>query len=460
MASHRSAHTSSEPERRQRVVILGAAGRDFHNFNVVYRDDATVEVVAFTAAQIPGIVGRRYPLELAGTLYPAGIPIVDEAELDALCRDQAISEVVFAYSDLSHEQVMHLGSRALAAGADFTLLGPRRTMLTSSLPVIAVTAVRTGCGKSAVARWLSHRVRGGGRRVAVLRHPMPYGDLVKERVQRFASLADLDAAQCTVEEREEYEPHIALGNLVFAGVDYAAILAAAETEADIIVWDGGNNDFPFIRPDLHIAIADALRPRQIATHHPGESVARMADVLVINKVDAASLEDVTTAIQGLRAINPTAPILRAASPVRLDEPAAVKGRRVLVVEDGPTITHGGMPYGAGHVAALAAGAAEIVDPRPSAVSEIAAVFVAYPHIGKVLPAVGYGPAQLQALAATIRASAADVVVSATPIDLARLIAIDKPIVRARYEYAEVGEPALSTFVDAFLRRLPQARGQG
>ena len=442
------------------MVILGAAGRDFHNFNVVYRDDPTVEVVAFTAAQIPGIVGRRYPLELAGTLYPAGIPIVDEAELDALCRDQAISEVVFAYSDLSHEQVMHLGSRALAAGADFTLLGPRRTMLTSSLPVIAVTAVRTGCGKSAVARWLSHRVRGGGRRVAVLRHPMPYGDLVKERVQRFASLADLDAAQCTVEEREEYEPHIALGNLVFAGVDYAAILAAAETEADIIVWDGGNNDFPFIRPDLHIAIADALRPRQIATHHPGESVARMADVLVINKVDAASLEDVTTAIQGLRAINPTAPILRAASPVRLDEPAAVKGRRVLVVEDGPTITHGGMPYGAGHVAALAAGAAEIVDPRPSAVSEIAAVFVAYPHIGKVLPAVGYGPAQLQALAATIRASAADVVVSATPIDLARLIAIDKPIVRARYEYAEVGEPALSTFVDAFLRRLPQARGQG
>ena len=460
MASHRSAHTSSEPERRRRVVILGAAGRDFHNFNVVYRDDATVEVVAFTAAQIPGIVGRRYPLELAGTLYPAGIPIVDEAELDALCRDQAISEVVFAYSDLSHEQVMHLGSRALAAGADFTLLGPRRTMLTSSLPVIAVTAVRTGCGKSAVARWLSHRVRGGGRRVAVLRHPMPYGDLVKERVQRFASLADLDAAQCTVEEREEYEPHIALGNLVFAGVDYAAILAAAETEADIIVWDGGNNDFPFIRPDLHIAIADALRPRQIATHHPGESVARMADVLVINKVDAASLEDVATAIQGLRAVNPTAPILRAASPVRLDEPAAVKGRRVLVVEDGPTITHGGMPYGAGHVAALAAGAAEIVDPRPSAVSEIAAVFVAYPHIGKVLPAVGYGPAQLQALAATIRASAADVVVSATPIDLARLIAIDKPIVRARYEYAEVGEPALSTFVDAFLRRLPQARGQG
>ena len=459
MASLRSAPTSSEPERRRRVVILGAAGRDFHNFNVVYRDIPAADVVAFTAAQIPGIVGRRYPPELAGTLYPAGIPIVDEAGFDDLCRERGIDEVVFAYSDLSHEQVMHLGSRALAAGADFTLLGPRRTMLTSSLPVIAVTAVRTGCGKSAVARWLSRRLREGGRRVAALRHPMPYGDLAKERVQRFASLADLDTAQCTVEEREEYEPHIALGNVVFAGVDYAAILAAAETEADIIVWDGGNNDFPFIRPDMHIAIADALRPRQITTHHPGEAVARMADVLVVNKVDTAAPEDIEAAIQGLRTVNPAAPILRAASPVRLDDPAAVKGRRVLVVEDGPTITHGGMSYGAGHVAAIAAGAAGVVDPRLSAVPEIEAVFRAYPHIGKVLPAVGYGPAQLQALAATIRASAADVVVSATPIDLAHLVAIDKPIVRARYDYAEVGEPALSTFVDAFLRRLPQTRGK-
>jgi len=353
---------------------------------------------------------------------------------------------------------MHVGSRALAAGADFTLLGPRRTMLKSSRPVIAITAVRTGCGKSAVARWLSRRLRDGGRRVAVLRHPMPYGDLLKERVQRFASVGDVESAQCTVEEREEYEPHIALGNVVFAGVDYAAILAAAESEADIIVWDGGNNDFPFIRPDLHIAIADALRPRDIATHHPGEAVARMADVLVVNKVDAAPPEDVETAIQGLRAINPVAPILRAASPVRLDDAAAIKGRRVLVVEDGPTITHGGMPYGAGHVAAVAAGAAEIVDPRRSAVPEIAAVFHAYPHIAKVLPAVGYGSAQLRALAATIRSSSAEVVVSATPIDLARLIDTGKPIVRARYEYAEIGDPGLSGLVDAFIGRLPEGRG--
>jgi len=442
------------------VVILGAAGRDFHNFNVVYRSDPTAVVLAFTAAQIPGITGRRYPPELAGALYPGGIPIIDEAELDGFCRARQVDEVVFAYSDVSHEQVMHLGYRALAAGASFTLLGPRCTMLTSSLPVIAITAVRTGCGKSAIARWLSRRLREGGWRVAVLRHPMPYGDLVKERVQRFASVGDLDAASCTVEEREEYEPHIAAGNLVFAGVDYAAILAAAEKESDIIVWDGGNNDFPFVRPDLHIALADALRPHQIATHHPGETVARMADVLVVNKVDTASPEGVETATRELRAVNASAPILRAASPVRLDDVAGVKGRRVLVIEDGPTITHGGMPYGAGHVAAIAAGAVEIVDPRLSAVPEIQAVFRAYPHIGKVLPAVGYGRAQLQALSATINASSADVVVSATPIDLARLIHTEKKIVRARYEFAEEGEPGLAAAVDAFLRRLSDTRGPG
>ncbi len=439
---------------RRRVVILGAAGRDFHNFNVVYRDDPRSVVVAFTAAQIPGIAGRDYPAALAGELYPDGIPIVDEAELEALCRAQNVDEVVFAYSDVTHEHVMHLASRALAVGADFTLLGPRRTMLVSTLPVIAVTAVRTGCGKSAIARWLSQRLRERGRKVAVLRHPMPYGDLFKERVQRFAMLADLDDAQCTVEEREEYEPHIALGNVVFAGVDYAAILTQAEQEADIIVWDGGNNDFPFIRPDLHIAVADALRPRHIATHHPGEAVARMADLLVVNKVDAASHEDIQTAIDGLRAVNARAPILQARSPVRLDDPAAVKGRAVLVIEDGPTITHGGMAYGAGYVAAMAAGAASIVDPRFSAVSEIDAVFRAYPHIGKVLPAVGYGPEQLAALAATINNSTAEIVVSATPIDLARLVRIDKPVVRARYEYAEAGTPVLSSFVDEFLARHP------
>ena len=352
---------------------------------------------------------------------------------------------------------MHLASRALAAGADFTLLGPRRTILHSKLPVIAVTAVRTGCGKSAIARWLSARLRQAGCRVAVLRHPMPYGDLVKERVQRFASRADLESAGCTVEEREEYEPHIAAGNIVFAGVDYAAILHAAEREADILVWDGGNNDFPFIEPDLHIAVADALRPDQIATHHPGEAVARMADLLVINKVDAASPEQVRVATDGLRAVNPAAPILRARSPVRLDDPAAIAGRRVLVVEDGPTITHGGMPYGAGYTAAVAADAAEIVDPRPAAVPEIAAVFRAYPHIGRVLPAVGYGAAQLTALAATVNASTAEIVVSATPIDLARLVHIEKPVIRARYEFAEDGTPRLTDAVDEFLAGLPSFR---
>jgi len=434
------------------VVILGAAGRDFHNFNVVYRDDPSSEVAAFTAAQIPGIVGRRYPPELAGVLYPDGIPIVDEAELDALCHTHGIDEVVFAYSDVAHEHVMHLGSRALAAGADFALLGPGRTMLAASVPVIAVTAVRTGCGKSAIARWLSRRLRDAGRRVAVLRHPMAYGDLLRERVQRFGSLADLDAARCTVEEREEYEPHIALGNLVFAGVDYAAVLAAAERETDIIVWDGGNNDFPFLRPDLHIAVADALRPRQIATHHPGEAVARMADLLVVNKVGSAGPQDVAIAIEGLRAVNAKAPIVRAASPVRLDDPRAVHGRRALVIEDGPTITHGGMAFGAGLVAALAAGA-DIVDPRLSAPPEIQRVFRTYPHIGKVLPALGYNESQLRSLAATIEASTAEVVVSATPIDLAHLIQVEKPIVRVRYEYAEAGAPALSSFVDAFLSRL-------
>jgi predicted GTPase len=457
MASQRSA-PASKPQRR-RVVILGAAGRDFHNFNVVYRGDPAIEVVAFTAAQIPGIVGRRYPPQLAGALYPDGIPIVDEGDLEALCRGQRIDEVVFAYSDLAHEAVMHLASRALATGADFALLGPRRTMLASAVPVIAVTAVRTGCGKSAIARWISARLRRAGRKVAVLRHPMPYGDLLRERVQRFSSLSELDAAGCTVEEREEYEPHIAAGNIVFAGVDYAAILAAAEAEADIIVWDGGNNDFPFIRPDLHIAVADALRPRQVATHHPGESVARMADLLVVNKADAAPPEGVDTAVAELRAVNPTAPIVKAASPVRLDDAAAVTGHAVLVVEDGPTITHGGMAYGAGYVAAMAAGAAEIVDPRTSAAPEIAAVFRAYPHIGKVLPAVGYGAAQLRALAATIEASPAEIVVSATPIDLARLVATGKRIVRARYEYAELGTPALSYFVDRFLERAGGSRGR-
>jgi predicted GTPase len=438
-----------EAETRRRVIIVGAAGRDFHNFNMVYRNDPGVDVVAFTAAQIPGISGRRYPPLLAGPLYPDGITIADEAELETLCRRLVVDEVVFAYSDVSHDYVMHVASRALSCGADFVLLGPNRTMLKSSLPVIAITAVRTGCGKSTIARWLSHRLRERGLKVAVLRHPMPYGDLVRERVQRLASLADLDAAQCTAEEREEYEPHIALGNVVFAGIDYAEIICAAEREADIIVWDGGNNDFPFLRPDLHIALADALRPREIATHHPGETVARMADVLVINKVDAAPPADVQLAEEGLRAVNSTAAIVRAASPITLDDIAAVKGRRVLVIEDGPALTHGGMPYGAGLVAATAAGA-DIVDPRLSADSELRKVFDAYPHIGKVLPAIGYRPAQLQALESTINNAEVDLVISATPLDLARLLRLNKTVVQARYEFAETGEPKLSVIVDAFI----------
>jgi predicted GTPase len=437
---------------RKRVIILGAAGRDFHNFNVVYRDDPGVEVVAFTATQIEGIAGRRYPRSLAGARYPDGIPIVAEAEFDRICRDIGVDQVVFAYSDVSHEHVMHAASRALAAGADFILLGPRRTMLMSSLPVIAVTAVRTGCGKSPVARWLARRLRQHGLRVAVLRHPMPYGDLALERVQRFSKPADLDAAACSAEEREEYEPHIAMGNLVFAGVDYAAILKAAEREADVIVWDGGNNDFPFVRPNLHIGVADALRPRQVATHHPGETVARMADVLVINKADSASAEDVRTAEQALRAVNATAPLVRGSLPVRLDDASRVKDQRALVIEDGPTITHGGMSHGAGFVAAVAAGAAEIVDPRPSAAPEIRSVFDTYPHIGRVLPAVGYNPGQLRALEETINRADCDVVVSGTPVDLGRILRINKPIVRARYEFAEMGEPKLSDVVEEFIRR--------
>jgi predicted GTPase len=452
MAFPRSGPTVSDGRvaRPRRVLILGAAGRDFHNFNVVYRDDPATRVVAFTAAQIPGIAGRRYPASLAGDLYPDGIPIEDESELEDICRAEGVDEVVFAYSDVPHEQVMHLASRALAAGADFTLLGPRRTMLTSKRPVIAVTAVRTGCGKSQIARWLSRYLRSRGKRVAVLRHPMPYGDLAAERVQRFAAMADLDRAGVTAEEREEYEPHIAAGNIVFAGVDYAAILAAAESEADIVVWDGGNNDFPFIRPDLQIAVADALRPAQVTTHHPGETVARMADILIVNKIDAAVPADVDALTQRLRAVNQRAPIVHAASPVRLDDPAAVRGRRVLVVEDGPTLTHGGMAYGAGFVAARAAGAAEIVDPRPAAAAEIRRVYEGYPHIGPVLPAVGYSRAQLAALEATINAAAADVVVVATPIDLARLVRINAPAVRARYEFADAGTPTLGSLIDGFL----------
>jgi predicted GTPase len=446
---------------RRRVVILGAAGRDFHHFNVAYRDDPTVEVVAFTAAQIPGIAGRRYPAALAGPRYPAGIQIEAEADLERLCQHEGVTDVVFAYSDVSHAHVMRLASRALAVGADFVIPAPRRTMLRARVPVIAISAVRTGCGKSAVARWVGQALRAMDLKVAVLRHPMPYGDLERQRVQRFASRADLDAAQCTIEEREEYEPHLAAGNVVFAGVDYRAILDRAESEADIIVWDGGNNDFPFLVPDLHVVLVDALRPEQAAGYHPGEAVLRTADVVVLSKTDAATPSDVARAAELARRAAPLATIVRGASPVRLDAPERVRGQRVLVVEDGPTITHGGMPHGAGFIAARSARPSGIVDPRDSAAPLIADVYALHPHIGRVLPAVGYGEAQRTALRETIERSAADVVVSATPVDLAALLRLDKPVVRARYEYADTGEPSLGALVETFVavRQLPWDRGR-
>jgi predicted GTPase len=435
--------------KRIRIVILGAAGRDFHNFNVVYRDDPATEVVAFTAAQIGGIAGRRYPPSLAGPLYPQGIPILQEDRLDALLGQDRIDQVVFAYSDVPHAHVMHLASRSLAGGADFVLLGPHRTMITAALPVIAISAVRTGCGKSQTARYLSARIRAWGLRVAVLRHPMPYGDLERQAVQRFASRNDLDAACCTVEEREEYEPHLTLGNTVWAGVDYGRIAAQAAGEADLILWEGGNNDFPFLRPDLHIVLVDPLRAGHEVSHHPGETVLRMADILLVAKCDAAATAAIQAVMDNVRRINPHAPILRAASPITLQDATDLRGRRVVVVEDGPSLTHGGMAYGAGYVAASRAGAL-IVDPRPHAAPAMAAVYGQYPHIGPVLPAMGYYADQLADLKATLDAVPAEVVLVATPADLVTLLPLNKPAMRVRYEYAELDAPGLADRVRDFL----------
>ena len=437
-------------ERATRIVIMGAAGRDFHNFNTAYRDDPGVELVAFTATQIPEIAGRRYPAALAGPRYPDGIPIVEEGDLADLCGAQDIDQVVFAYSDVDHGTVMHRASVALAAGADFVLLGPDSTMIDAAVPVISVCAVRTGCGKSQVTRWLSRRLTARGLKVAAIRHPMPYGDLARQAVQRFATKADLDAAECTVEEREEYEPYIALGSVMYAGVDYEAITRRAEAEADVILWDGGNNDFSFLRPDLQIALVDPMRPGHEETHHPGEAVLRMADIALIVKTDVANAKAIARVEADIERLNPRAEIVRGASPVTLDRPEAVRGKRVLVVEDGPTITHGGMAFGAGHVAAEAAGAAKIVDPRDAAEGGIAELYETYPHIGAVLPAVGYFPAQLQALAETINRADVDAVIAATPCDLGALIEIDKPVVRATYEFAEADGPRLGALVDGFL----------
>ena len=435
----------------RKVVIMGAGGRDFHDFNVVFRDDPEARVVAFTAAQIPGIDERVYPAALAGPLYPAGIPIRPEAELTELVHAEGVDEVVLAYSDLSHEEVMHKASIALAAGADFRLLGPHATMLSARRPVIAVTAVRTGCGKSQTSRKIGKLLADSGLRVALVRHPMPYGDLERMRVQRFASLEDIDASHPTVEEREEYEAPVALGMVVYAGVDYAEILAAAEAEADVIVWDGGNNDFPFFRPDLLVVVADPLRAGHELAYHPGETNLRLADVVVVNKLDSAASEDVERVLRDVAAVNPRMTVIRAESPVTLDSGPPLAGRRVLVVEDGPTLTHGGMAFGAGTVAARAAGAV-LVDPRAWAVGSIAETFARFPHLGPVLPAMGYGDEQLAELARTIDAVDCDVVVTGTPLDLGRLIETRHPLRHARYELREVGRPTLHEVI-APLERL-------
>ncbi|NPA05898.1 MAG: GTPase [Chloroflexi bacterium] len=429
--------------RPRRVIIMGAAGRDFHNFNMVFRNDPDTRVIAFTATQIPNIAGRRYPPELAGPLYPDGIPIYPEDELDALIQAHQVDEVVFAYSDVSHEYVMHRASRALAAGADFRLLGPRATMLRASKPVIAVTAARTGSGKSQTTRRIAQQLRAWGYRVVVVRHPMPYGDLAQQAVQRFASFEDLDRYQCTIEEREEYEPHLQNGLVVYAGVDYARILEQAQAEADVLLWDGGNNDLPFFWPDLHIVVVDPHRPGHERQYHPGETNVRMAHVAIINKVVTATPEGIQQVRANVRALNPHATIIEAASPIFVDDPAAIRGRRVVVVEDGPTLTHGEMAYGAGYLAAQRFGAAAIVDPRPYAVASLQEVYQRYPHIGPVLPAMGYGLEQIRDLEATLNRVDADVILAATPIDLARLVRVNKPVLRVRYELQEIGQPTLA-----------------
>lgn len=423
---------------RRRAVLLGAAGRDFHNFNVVFRSDPGVEVVAFTAAQIPGVEGRTYPPELAGPLYPQGIPIRPEAELEGLIRRHRADLAVFCYSDVSHEHVMHRASMALALGADFCLLGPERTMLPAGRPVISVCAVRTGCGKSAISRYVVKLCCERGLRTVVIRHPMPYGDLLAERCQRFETPRDLDRARCTVEEREEYELHLGAGAVVYAGVDYADVLRAAEAEADVLVWDGGNNDFPFVRPGLEIVVLDPHRPGHELSFHPGETNLRRAAVAVVNKVDTARPQDVEAVEANVRRANPGAAIVRMASPLSVEDPEALRGRRVLAVEDGPTLTHGGMAYGAATLAARRFGASELVDPRPYVRGSLRQVFREYPHLGSVLPAVGYSPEQLRELGEAIEATPCDLVLLGTPVDLQALLRLQKFAARVRYEAREAG----------------------
>lgn len=437
---------------RIKVIIMGAAGRDFHNFNTVYRDNKKYEVVAFTATQIPNIDGRKYPAKLAGKLYPKGIPIYPEEELARLIEKHAIDEVVFSYSDVSFNYVMQKASLAMAHGADFKVLGLRKTMLEAKVPVVAVVAVRTGSGKSQTSRKVCSYLRSQGKRVVAVRHPMPYGDLVKQRVQRFASLADLKKHKCTVEEMEEYEPHIAEGGVVYAGVDYEVILHKAEKEADVIVWDGGNNDMPFYKPDLTITVVDPHRPGHELTYYPGETNVRLADVIVVNKVDSAPPENVSEVVRNVSALNPRAVIIQANSRIEVENPEAIRGKRVLVVEDGPTLTHGEMSYGAGTLAAKRFGAKEILDPRPYAVRSIKATFEKYPNTGALLPAMGYGETQMRDLEATINNVPCDSVVIGTPIDLRRIISIKKETTRVSYALDERTKPDLEDILHKFLHK--------
>ena len=435
---------------RQKVIILGAAGRDFHNFNCIYRGNEDYEIVAFTATQIPDIDGRKYPAELAGDLYPNGIPIEDEADLVELIDKYEADVCVMAYSDRSYQQVMSLASIVNAAGCDFTMIGERETQIKSTKPVISVCAVRTGCGKSQTSRRICKILRAKGKKVVAIRHPMPYGDLVAQKVQRFAEIGDLAKHKCTIEEMEEYEPHIAAGGVIYAGVDYEAILREAEKEADIILWDGGNNDTPFYKSDLHIVVADPHRPGHELSYYPSETNLRIADAVVINKVVEAEFENIEQVRDNIRSVNPKAVIIDGASPLTIEGDVDLAGKRVLVVEDGPTLTHGEMTYGAGVVAALRMGAEELVDPRPWATGKLAETFELYPEIGTLLPAMGYGDEQVADLEKTINAVDCDAVVIGTPIDLNRIVKIDKPNVRVKYELQEIGEPNLEQLLAKFL----------
>ncbi|MDR0489628.1 MAG: cyclic 2,3-diphosphoglycerate synthase, partial [Oscillospiraceae bacterium] len=440
----------------KKIIIIGAAGRDFHNFNTAYRNNPDYNVVAFTAAQIPDISGRKYPCELAGDGYPNGIPIYAQDDLERLIKEHDVDECVFSYSDVTYATVMGIGAKVNAAGADFTLLGHKNTMIKSTKPVIAVGAIRTGCGKSQTSRRVTEALMANGLKVIAIRHPMPYGDLVAQKVQRFAAIEDLAKHDCTIEEMEEYEPHIERGNVIYAGVDYEAILRAAENDprgCDVILWDGGNNDFPFYRPDLMITVVDPHRPGHELSYYPGEVTLRLADVVVINKIDSADFDNIQTVRNNIERVNPRAIVIDAASTLKVEKPEVIRGKRVLAIEDGPTLTHGEMKIGAGVVAAKRFGAAEIVDPRPYAVGKLAKTFQIYPNIGKLLPAMGYGEEQMRDLSETIERTDCDSVVIATPIDLGRVIKINKPNTRVEYDLQEIGHPNMDDVLADFIKKV-------